>query len=34
VIGWGLFMLFAVVGLWFFVQHGGSVPALLEVAAP
>lgn len=34
VIGWGLFFAFALVGLWLFVRHGGSVPVLLEVVRP
>ena len=34
VIGWGIFFLFAFVGLWFFVLHGGSVPSLFEAGVP
>jgi hypothetical protein len=34
VIGWGLFFAFALIGLWFFVRHGGSVPVLLQAVRP
>lgn len=34
VIGWGVFFAFALAGLWFFVRHGTSVPALLGLGQP
>lgn len=34
VLGWGAFFLFALVGLWLYARHGGSVPVMLDVARP
>lgn len=31
VVGWGVFFLFVLAGLWFYVRLGGAVPVLLEV---
>ena len=31
VMGWGLFFLFVMIGLWFFLTKGGAVPSLVDV---